>query len=156
MFSQTAEYALRAIVYLASRDGNPCTTHEMAEAAKVPAQYLSKVMQSLSRAGLVHSQRGLHGGFTLAVPAADLTVYAVIQAVDPIQRIRSCPLGLRGHVNLCPLHRRLDTALEMVQEALRKSTIQELIAEQNPAKGVPKPLCPWPTGKTRSSLPVVK
>jgi Rrf2 family protein len=156
MFSQTAEYALRAIVYLASRHDQACTTQEIAEAARVPAQYLAKVMQSLSRAGLVHSQRGLHGGFTLAIPAQELTVHAVIQAVDPIRRILSCPLGLRGHVNLCPLHRRLDQALAMVEGALQKSTIAELIAEAKPEKGLPKPLCPWPGKPSASSLTVLK
>jgi Rrf2 family protein len=141
MISQTAEYALRAIVYLASQVGAPRTVQQVAEVTRVPAGYLSKVMQGLSRAHLVHSQRGLHGGFTLSVPAEQLTVYDVIQAVDPIRRIRSCPLGLKGHVNLCPLHRRLDHALAMVEEALKASTMAELLAEPNPKKGIPIPLC---------------
>jgi Rrf2 family nitric oxide-sensitive transcriptional repressor len=141
MISQTAEYALRAIVYLASQKGEARTVQQIAEATRVPAGYLSKVMQGLSRAGLVHSQRGLHGGFTLN-PAPDrLTVFDVVQAVDPIRRITSCPLGLKGHVNLCPLHRRLDGALALVEKALQESTIAELLAEPNPKKGIPVPLC---------------
>src|SRR4051794_21543855 len=107
MISQTAEYALRAVVYLAFHKGEPRTVRQLAEPTQVPEGYLAKVMQGLSRAGLVRSQRGLHGGFTLAVPADELTVYDVVQAVDPIHRIKHCPLGLKGHVNLCPLHRRL-------------------------------------------------
>src|SRR5262245_46906388 len=118
MFSQTAEYALRAVVYLAAQGGEPRTAQQIAEVTRVPAGYLSKVMQALSRAGLVHSQRGLGGGFTLAVPPADLTVLDVVQAVDPIRRIKSCPLGIKGHVNLCPLHRRLDQAIALVEKAL--------------------------------------
>ncbi len=47
MFSQTAEYALRAVVYLASQPGTPRTTQEIAKATQVPTGYLSKVMQSL-------------------------------------------------------------------------------------------------------------
>jgi Rrf2 family protein len=141
MFSQTAEYALRAIVWLASRPDTPQTTQQIAEVTHVPAGYLAKVMQALSRAELVHAQRGLHGGFTLAHPPGRLTVYDVIEAVDPLPRIRSCPLGLKGHVNLCPLHRRLDGAMEMVEKALRDSTIAELLLEPNPRKGIPVPLC---------------
>src|SRR5205085_10646343 len=144
MFSQTAEYALRAVVYLASHPDEPRTTHQIAEATKVPAGYLSKVMQGLSRAELVHSQRGLHGGFTLTRPADALTVLDVVQAVDPVRRIRSCPLGLKGHVNLCPLHRRLDQAIALVEDALKQSTIAELLAEPERARGIPIPLCPWP------------
>jgi Rrf2 family protein len=141
MFSQTSEYALRAIVCLAAERGEARTVQQLAEATKVPAGYLSKVMQALHRAGLVHSQRGLHGGFTLLVPAERLTVLDVVQAVDPIRRIQRCPLGLKGHVNLCPLHRRLDHAISLVEEALRSSTIAELLAEPNPKKGIPIPLC---------------
>ncbi len=141
MISQTAEYALRAVVYLASRPGAPQTTQQIAEVTRVPVGYLSKVMQSLSKAGLAHSQRGLHGGFTLAVPAETLSVFDVVEAVDPLRRIRTCPLGIKGHLNLCPLHRRLDRAAEMVENALRESTIAELLAEPNPRKGIPIPLC---------------
>ena len=141
MFSQTSEYALRAAVYLASQKGEPRTVQQIAEVTQVPAGYLSKVMQALSRADLVHSQRGLHGGFTLAVLPAVLTVFDVIQAVDPIRRIKGCPLGLKGHVNLCPLHRRLDNAIAMVEKALRESTLAELLAEPNPRRGIPIPLC---------------
>jgi Rrf2 family protein len=144
MFSQTAEYALRAVVYLASREGEPRTTQQIALATQVPTGYLSKVMQGLGRASLVQSQRGLHGGFTLARSADELTVLDVIQAVDPIQRIRTCPLGIKGHINLCPLHRRLDQAMKLVEEALQESSIAELLAEPERARGIPIPLCSWP------------
>ena len=94
MFSQTAEYALRAVVALADGGGKPLTTQQIAGMTKVPANYLAKVLQSLGRAGIVSSQRGLGGGSVLARPAAEISVYEVIEAVDSIQRIRTCPLGL--------------------------------------------------------------
>lgn len=140
MISQTAEYALRAIVYLADRN-EPRTTQQIAEVTRVPAGYLSKVMQSLSRAGLVHSQRGLHGGFTLIKPPEELTVWEVVEAVDPLQRIRTCPLGLKSHgTNLCPMHKRLDDALATVETSFRNSTVRELLSE--PTEN--KPLCEFP------------
>ncbi len=141
MFTQTAEYALRAVVYLASEGRASRTVREIAAVTRVPAGYLSKVLQALGRARLVRSQRGLRGGFALAVPPEKLTVYDVVQAVDPIRRIRSCPLGLKGHVNLCPLHRRLDAAIATVERALQQSTVAELIAEPDPRRGIPVPLC---------------
>ena len=144
MFSRTTEYALRAVVYLAAQSGEARTIVQIAEATRVPTDYLSKVMQNLRRAGLVHSQRGLHGGFTLGVPAAELTVYDVVQAVEPIRRIERCPLGIKDHINLCPLHRRLDAAMNMVEQALRGSTIAELLVEPARSRGIPIPLCPWP------------
>lgn len=127
MISQTAEYALRAIVYLAGQD-EPCTTAQLAEATKVPAGYLAKVMQQLGRAGLVHSQRGLKGGFTLAGDPADLTVLEVICSVDPIRRFPECPLGIPSHGRLlCPLHFRLDQAAQLVEDALRNTKVAELL-----------------------------
>lgn len=140
MFSQTSEYALRIIVYLADRDGEPATTRQIAQVTKVPEGYLSKVLQGLARAGLVRSQRGLHGGSVLQRPAAALSVYDVIDAVDPIRRIERCPLGLQSHVKLCPLHKRMDHALELVEQALRSTTIAELLLE----KGGSLPLCDVP------------
>src|SRR5436305_9035874 len=109
MFSQTSEYALRVVAYLGSLDGTPATTKQLAVATKIPEGYLAKVIRSLNRAGLVLLQRGLHGGSILARPSEDITMFDVVNAVAPIQRIRTCPLGIRSHGNvLCPVHKRLD------------------------------------------------
>lgn len=127
MFSQTAEYALRAVAYLAEQ-GTPRTVAQIAQATKVPPSYLSKVMQELARAELVISQRGLHGGFHLARPLDQLCVYDIIQAVDPIQRIHKCPLDLPQHSkHLCPLHQRMDDALAQVETAFRATTFAEVL-----------------------------
>jgi Rrf2 family protein len=141
MISQTAEYALRAIVYLADHPGEAHTAEKIAAGTKVPVGYLAKIMQGLSKSRLVTSQRGLYGGFTLVKPALDLTVYEVIQAVDPIQRIHQCPLGLDDHGNeLCPLHRGLDNAAAAVEMSFRKLTIHALL---NQPQGN-RPLCSFP------------
>jgi Rrf2 family nitric oxide-sensitive transcriptional repressor len=144
MFSQTVEYALRAVVYLAARGDTPQPAGRMAEGTRVPADYLAKVLQSLGRAGLVRARRGPQGGYVLARPADELSVLDVVEAVDPIRRIRSCPLGLEDHIRLCPLHKRMDQALDMVEKALRQSTIAELLGEPDRSRGVPLPLCNWP------------
>jgi Rrf2 family protein len=145
MFSQTAEYALRVIAYLAGTAGGPATTRQVAAATRVPEGYLAKVLQSLSRAGLVHSQRGLHGGSVLTRDAEQITLYDVIQAVDPIPRITTCPLGLKSHgANLCAVHRRLDDAYAIMEQTLRGSTIADLLAEPS----VSKPLCEVPNAPT--------
>ena len=130
MFSQTAEYALRAIVTLAQDEATAKTAHDIANESQVPLDYLSKVLNSLARAGIVNAQRGRGGGFTLASPASRLTVLDVINAVDPIPRIRACPLHLKAHATrLCPLHRKLDDAMSMMEEAFRSSTIASMIED---------------------------
>src|SRR5213595_1964002 len=83
MFSQTVEYALRAVVHLADQAPAARTTDQIAAATKVPKAYLSKVLQGLNRAGLVRTQRGLGGGITLAKPPADITILEVANAADP-------------------------------------------------------------------------
>jgi len=141
MISQTAEYALRAVAALASNPAESLPTQRLAELTKVPAGYLSKVLQALGRAGLVRSTRGLGGGFVLTRRPEELSVYDVVQAVDPVQRIRTCPLGLKAHgVRLCPLHRRLDDAMKMVEDAFRQSNLAEILAEPSSSK----PLCSFP------------
>ena len=141
MFSQTVEYALRAVCFLAGQAPQARTTDQIAAATHVPKAYLSKVLQGLSRGGIVHSQRGLGGGITLVKTPDQLTVLEVVNAVDPICRIQECPLGLASHgVRLCPLHKRMDNALAQVEASFRESTLAEILAE--PSESVP--LCDFP------------
>lgn len=142
MFSQTVEYALRAVVHLADQAPSARTTDQIATATLVPKAYLSKVLQGLCRAGVVQSKRGLGGGMVLTKSPAELTILEVVNAVEPIGRIRECPLGLKTHgVRLCPLHKRLDSALAMVEDAFRDTTLAEVLAE--PTKSYP--LCEVPS-----------
>lgn len=128
MLSQTAEYALRAMVALATASRTALTAQEIAVDSHVPPDYLAKVLRLLSRAGLVRAQRGRGGGFQTARPSNQLTVLEVVSAVDPVQRIRTCPLGLAAHgENLCSLHRAIDDAARSVEEAFQATTIQSLI-----------------------------
>jgi Rrf2 family nitric oxide-sensitive transcriptional repressor len=149
MFSQTSEYALRVIVYLASLDGKQATIPQIADATRTPEGYLAKVLRNLALAELVRSQRGPQGGSVLARPAREITVLDVIQAVDPIQRITTCPLGIKGHgVNLCPLHRRLDQAIAMVEDAFKKTSIAELVSAPTGSQ----PLCDLPARRKGSRV----
>jgi Rrf2 family protein len=134
VISQTAEYALRAVVHLSMADG-ALTTQDIASSTKVPAGYLAKVLQSLARAGLLSSQRGLRGGFRVTRDPHDLTVLEVINAVDPIRRITACPLGLSAHGDsLCALHQRLDDAARSVEEAFGSATIADLLEDETESR----------------------
>ncbi len=138
MISQTVEYALRAIVTIAQHEGQPCTAQQISQITQVPAPYLSKLMQRLVRSGLAKSQRGLHGGFVLTKEPEKLTIWEVVDAVEPFKRIHECPLGITSHGSiLCPLHRRLDQAMEMVENQFRGTTIADVLAEP----GAVTPLC---------------
>jgi Rrf2 family protein len=128
MLSQTVEYALRAMMYLASIDGAAVNSETVAASTRVPPGYLLKVLRDLVVAGLVKSFRGPRGGFTLAREPASITILDVVNAVDPIRRIDKCPLGNPRHTKLCALHQRLDAALAEIEASFRKTTLADMLA----------------------------
>ncbi len=128
MISKTAEYALRAMAYLAEREGTFLTTAQIADATQTPGGYLAKVMETLCRVGLVRSQRGLKGGFTLNRDASSLTFLEIINAVDPIRQFHECPLGLPTHGDgLCPLHHRLNQIAQTLEKFFADTTVAQVL-----------------------------
>jgi Rrf2 family protein len=142
VFSQTAEYALRAVVCLASNPDQSMTTQDIAKITKVPSGYLSKVLQSLARGNIVKSQRGLHGGFVLTEEPGEISVLQVVQTVDPIKHIEKCPLNLESHSHqLCPLHRRLEESIQKIESDFAQVSLADLLDDPSNEK----PLCEMDT-----------
>jgi Rrf2 family protein len=137
MISKTAEYALRAVVCLAGSPGHPASADALAKKTKVPRSYLNRVLQDLAGAGLVHSRPGPGGGYELTRSPAELTLLDVVNTVAPIERIHRCPLGLKSHKALCPLHQELDRAYAKTEAAFRGVTLKDLLTSTNPSI----PLC---------------
>lgn len=128
MLSQTVEYALRAMVHLAALEPETATNSEtIAKRTKIPHGYLSKILRDLVVVELVRSQRGPSGGFTLARSAEKISLLDVINAVDPLARIKKCPLGNPAHLKLCPLHSRLDAAIALIEKEFKQTTLAELL-----------------------------
>ncbi len=142
MFSQTVEYALRAATVIGSDPERQWKRQELAKITKVPAEYLSKVLQGLAREGLVRSQRGLGGGFSIAKDPGAIRVLDVVNVVEAIRRIHVCPLGLEAHgTKLCPLHRKLDEAFAAVEAAFATTSLADLIKDPSPIRRRP---CEFP------------
>jgi len=138
MYSLTAEYALRAMACLALRPSVLVPTNTLAEQTKVPSNYLAKVLQLLASADLIEGRRGVGGGYKLARPAVQIKLLDVINAVDPVERIKTCPLGLQNHgTYLCPLHRKADQAAAAFIELYGAVSLQDLMADPS----ANKPLC---------------
>jgi Rrf2 family nitric oxide-sensitive transcriptional repressor len=127
MLPKTAEYALRATVWLGRDPDQVESADHLAEQTKVPRRYLHKVLQDLVRAKLVRSQSGPGGGYALAKSPEKITILDVVNSVAPLERIRRCPLGLRSHTQLCPLHAELDRVYAATEAALSRVTIAELL-----------------------------
>ncbi|MFM9995654.1 MAG: RrF2 family transcriptional regulator [Phycisphaerales bacterium] len=147
MISQTVEYALRAMSYLASLGGTATTSEAIARSTHVPQGYLSKIMRDLVRADLVRSFRGPHGGFVLARDAESITLLDIVSAVDPIRRIAGCPLADPQHAKPCPLHRCLDDALAHMEQRFRSTTLGSVLStirEAGDCRGLSAPLATGP------------
>ncbi len=137
MIPKTAEYALRAVVVLARDPERARSAEQIAEVTHLPRRYAHKVLQALVRAGLVSSGSGPGGGYRLRRKPEELSILDVVSAVEPIPRIRHCPLGLKSHTHLCPLHRELDEACAATERAFARVTIAKLLDQA----GEDPPLC---------------
>jgi Rrf2 family protein len=127
MISKTAEYALRAIACLSTNPGAAFSADVLAAQSKVPRRYLHRVLQDLVTAEIVRSRPGPGGGYELVIATDQLNILDIINAVSPIERIRSCPLGIQSHLALCPLHAELDRAYAATEAAFKSVTFSELM-----------------------------
>lgn len=130
IFSRPCQHAIRALMYLAShQDAGLCQVQEIAEAEDLPPAALALVLQSLVRSGLVKSQKGPRGGFSLARPTADTTLYQIMEACGDMRSLSQCTLGLEvcSDERPCPVHSMFrDIRHKLVQE-LKTVTVAELV-----------------------------
>ena len=129
ILSQTAEYALRAVVHLARHAGNdPIQAKDLAAATEVPETYLRKILNELVRGGVLRSTRGKRGGFELAVPAERLTLLAVVGPFDRVTGSRHCILGRAecSDTNPCPMHERWRSTAEQIARFVGETTVADV------------------------------
>ena len=98
LFSTKAEYGVRLMVELGRQPGSaPVSLSAVAEAERLPLSYLEHLVARLRKAGLVNSTRGAHGGYTLARPAAEITMNQVVEALEgqiaPMECFHETPEG---------------------------------------------------------------
>ncbi len=131
MTSQTAEYALRATIFLAEHDADaPFRVSDLAQALAAPRNYLSKILHALARAGVLSSARGPAGGFRLAVDAAELPLIRIVALFDPVEEGRRCVLGREkcSDANPCGAHGRWKRVAEQVAAFFRTTTVADVVA----------------------------
>jgi Rrf2 family protein len=116
------------MITLAEASDDPLTSEQIAEHTRVPADYAVKVLQWLGRAQMVRGQRGRKGGFRLACDPETTSLLDVVNVIDPLEWISTCPLGRDAHQSqLCPLHGRLDEVVGILIDSLGKMTLQSVI-----------------------------
>jgi len=132
MLSQTAEYALRAVLHLAQYSSQrPVRVGEMAAELRIPQNYLSKILHQLARAGVLLSLRGKAGGFRLAIAPARLPLSAIVMPFDRIDDRRRCLLGRPqcSDRTACAAHSRWKEVADTVAQFFRDTTVADLLQQ---------------------------
>lgn len=132
--TRAADYAVRVMIHMAGLPpGTRTSRTDLANAAGCPDQFLSKVLQDLTRAGLVVSHRGNTGGFELPEVRGAASVLEVVEAVEGPLRLNVCLAHDRAceRQQWCPAHTMWAKAQEALVGVLRGTTISEL-AKQVP------------------------
>ena len=138
--TRAADYAIRVMIHLAAfAPGTRASRAELASASECPEQFLSKVLQSLTRAGLVISHRGNTGGFELAPAHRGASILEIVEAVEGPIHLNVC-LGSDDECSRqewCPAYAVWNDAQNALTGVLRKTNIGELaqIAAQHRNNG---------------------
>lgn len=130
--TRDGEYAVRAVLYLASQpEGKVSLITDISEAQEIPKSYLSKIMQHLTRSGLVKSRRGAKGGFMLAKPAESITLRQTIEAIEGNIYLNICLIkkGECHRDELCPVHLVWREAQRKLFEVLDNKTMAQLVKD---------------------------
>lgn len=132
ILSQTAEYALRAVLYLAQQaEDQLVRVGDIAQALRIPRNYLSKILHTLARAGVLASARGKTGGFRLAVSADRLSLLDVVQEFDRLEERRQCLLGrpVCSDRHACAAHDKWKKTADGVASFFRDTTVADLLQD---------------------------
>lgn len=142
MFSQSFEYALRCLVFLSRHGQAVWPIRHIAEAAEVPKDYLYKLVPALRRRKLVRTARGKHGRLRLARAPGTISIFEVLTAIQPWNRLAACPLTNRGRCpravgkeRLCVFHSLLDHLAGSVEARLRTVTLEDFLPERTITAG---------------------
>jgi Rrf2 family protein len=129
IYSRSAEYAIRAFVHLAQvPEGKYEMVKNIAGREQIPAHFLAKILQQLARKGLLRSSKGPTGGFSLRVPAAEITLLDIVEALDGLQEYERCASGL-SECNKdmpCSMHDSWEGLKKRIMEFLGRNSIADL------------------------------
>jgi Rrf2 family protein len=139
MFSRACEYAIQALIDLAERPpGVYIPVREIAQQCNVPYHFLGKIVQQLSKRGLLSSTKGPKGGITLADSADGITLLQVVEAIDGLDITTRCVMGLPAcqDAQPCPLHIDWRNNREQIIDMLTRKTLKQLTEEYRANQGV--------------------
>lgn len=107
IFSKKCEYGLQAVLFLAAQVGKEnIPAEEIAAKLSIPREFVSKILQSLTESGIINSQKGKSGGFSIAKDPGQIKLIDIVTAIDGLDMFNNCVLGFPNCSpdNPCPLH----------------------------------------------------
>jgi len=122
MVSQTAEYGLKAVLFLAKAGGGPAVAQDISDATGVPKGYLHKILRRLGKAGILGSQRGVGGGYVLLKPASQISALEIIRATASTVQTQ-----ITNGKAEDPVHRMIERAAHRTDELFESTSVQDLI-----------------------------
>jgi Rrf2 family protein len=134
--TKKADYGLMALKYLAEHPETPAlSAKDVADAYGIPAQLLAKILQQLTKSGLLRSHAGMNGGYALAREARQISAYEVILSIDGPFFITSCFKGKSGCelTPSCTIKEPLARVNETIAGVLKSISIQDLAEHEQPA-----------------------
>ncbi len=128
MLSRTAQYAVRAALLMAAEPDTYHGAAEIAERISAPPNYMGKMLKTLADSGVLESVRGSGGGFRLARPASQISIYDIVEPIDRVSRWTSCFLGLEAcdPDHPCPIHPLWWPIRDQYFEMLKSRTVADL------------------------------
>ncbi len=130
LLSQTSEYAMRAVLYIAERHPGPVRAADLATALAVPPNYLGKTLGQLARVGILLSSRGSNGGFRLSRPATEIRLADIVHAFGvPEQRRCLLGMGTCGATPACPAHHAWLPSARMIDRFFDSTTVADLVGD---------------------------
>src|SRR5579862_3189674 len=140
--TKKADYGLMAMKHLAEHaHEGACSAKDVAESYGIPPEALAKILQRLAKAGLLHSQHGINGGYTLARNAGEISAYEVIRAIDGPLFITSCITvrGECGQSHKCTIREPQRKVNESIEAVLRRIKIADMAEHPDAAEEVVTP-----------------
>lgn len=132
LFSRQCEYALQATTYLALKPtGQMTSIKELTKRLAIPYHFLGKILQNLTYKGLLTSQKGPTGGFALAMPPSDITLFHIIDAIDGSGFMSNCVMGFPecSGKNPCAVHEKWGGLREEIYNMLVSRNIAQMAKE---------------------------
>ena len=130
IYSRSTQYAIRAMARLAALPaGTFVPVRDLAHDAQVPLAFLAKIMQTLTRRGLLASQKGPGGGIALSRAAAAITLEDIVVAVDGQELVSTCILGLQrcSDASPCVVHEEWKRLRNELQRSLHERTLADIV-----------------------------